>query len=96
MTEDKGRETEEMKKEGQQTSALLMKGATILVIAGIVSKIFGAIFRIPLTNMKGAEGQAYYSAAYALYQLLFTIATAGFPVAISRMVSSGATKRPSP
>ena len=66
----------------------MMKGATILVIAGIVSKIFGAIFRIPLTNMIGAEGQAYYSAAYALYQLLFTIATAGFPVVISRMVSS--------
>ena len=87
MTEDGIRETEE-KREGQQTSALLMKGATILVIAGIVSKIFGAIFRIPLTNMIGAEGQAYYSAAYAVYNLLFVIATAGFPVAISRMVSS--------
>ena len=88
MTEDKGREKEEKKQEGQQTSALLMKGATILVIAGIVSKIFGAIFRIPLTNMIGAEGQAYYSASYAVYNLLFVIATAGFPVAISRMVSS--------
>lgn len=66
----------------------MMKGATILVIAGIVSKVFGAIFRIPLTNMIGAEGQSYYSAAYAVYNLLFVIATAGFPVAISRMVSS--------
>ena len=88
MTEDGSREIEEKKQEGQQTSALLMKGATILVIAGIVSKIFGAIFRIPLTNMIGAEGQAYYSASYAVYNLLFVIATAGFPVAISRMVSS--------
>lgn len=91
MTEDNNREianNEQVKEKGQQTSTLMMKGATILVIAGIVSKIFGAIFRIPLTNMIGAEGQAYYSAAYALYQLLFTIATAGFPVAISRMVSS--------
>lgn len=87
MREEDIRNNEE-KKEGQQTSALLMKGATILVIAGIVSKIFGAIFRIPLTNMIGAEGQAYYSAAYAVYNLLFVIATAGFPVAISRMVSS--------
>ena len=87
MREEDTRDNEE-KKEGQQTSALLMKGATILVIAGIVSKIFGAIFRIPLTNMIGAEGQAYYSAAYAVYNLLFVIATAGFPVAISRMVSS--------
>ena len=93
MTEDKGREKEEKKQEGQQTSALLMKGATILVIAGIVSKIFGAIFRIPLTNMIGAEGQAYYSASYAVYNLLFVIATAGFPVAISRMVSSRIAER---
>ena len=64
-----------------------MKGATILAIAGIVSKIFGAVFRIPLTNMIGAEGQSYYGAAYPIYQLFYTIATAGFPVAISRMVS---------
>ena len=88
MTEDGNKDNRNIREEGQQTSALMMKGATILVIAGIVSKIFGAIFRIPLTNMIGAEGQAYYSAAYALYMLLFTIATAGFPVAISRMVSS--------
>ena len=88
MAEDRNKEISISDKEGKHTSNLMMKGATILVIAGIVSKIFGAIFRIPLTNMIGAEGQAYYSAAYALYQLLFTIATAGFPVVISRMVSS--------
>ncbi len=88
MTEEANRDNEQIKQEGQQTSTLMMKGATILVIAGIVSKVFGAIFRIPLTNMIGAEGQAYYSAAYAVYNLLFVIATAGFPVAISRMVSS--------
>ena len=92
MTEDNNKDNEMIKEEGQQTSTLMMKGATILVTAGIVSKIFGAIFRIPLTNMIGAEGQAYYSAAYALYQLLFVIATAGFPVAISRMVSSRAAE----
>ena len=73
-------------------SATLLKGATILAIAGIVSKIFGAIFRIPLTNMIGAEGQSYYSAAYPVYQLLYSIATAGFPVAISRMVSERIAK----
>ena len=55
MSGDVNKDTEKIEKEGRQTSALLMKGATILVIAGIVSKIFGAIFRIPLTNMIGAE-----------------------------------------
>ena len=71
-----------------EASQLLLKGATILAVAGIISKIFGAIFRIPLTNMIGANGQSYYTVAYNIYTLLFTIATAGFPVAISRMVSS--------
>ena len=68
-------------------ASVLMKGATILAIAGIVSKLFGAFFRIPLTNMIGAEGQSYYGAAYPVYQLFYVVATAGFPVAISRMVS---------
>jgi stage V sporulation protein B len=84
----KMQQNEEEKKSIDAGSVTLLKGATILVIAGIVSKIFGAVFRIPLTNMIGAEGQSYYSAAYAVYNLLFVIATAGFPVAISRMVSS--------
>ena len=72
---------------GSSAAGKLMQGATILAIAGIVCKILGGIFRIPLTNMIGAEGQSYYGAAYPVYQLFYTVATAGFPVAISRMVS---------
>lgn len=70
----------------------LMQGATILAVAGIISKVFGAIFRIPVTNMIGAEGQSYYGAAYPVYQDFYVIATAGFPVAISRMVSERLAK----
>ncbi len=70
-----------------RAASRLMQGATILAIAGILSKVFGAVFRIPLTNMIGAEGQSYYGAAYPVYQFFYVIATAGFPVAISRMVS---------
>lgn len=77
----------------KQESSVLMKGATILAVAGIISKIFGAIFRIPLTNMIGANGQSYYTVAYNIYQLLFVASTAGFPVAISRMVSSRIAKK---
>ncbi|HHW94448.1 MAG TPA: polysaccharide biosynthesis protein [Mogibacterium sp.] len=76
----------------QKSESKLMMGVTILAISGIVSKIFGAIFRIPLTNMIGAEGQSYYGAAYPVYQFFFVIATAGFPVAISRMVSARIAK----
>lgn len=65
----------------------LVTGATILAVAGIIGKFLGAIFRIPLTGWIGAEGMSYYGAAYPVYSFFLILATAGLPVAISRMVS---------
>ena len=59
-----------------------LKGALILGMAGIVVKIMGAFFRIPLGNLIGAEGMAYYQAVYPVYTLFLTLATAGFPTAL--------------
>ena len=69
------------------TKKTFMYGALILSVAGILSKILGAFFRIPLTNIIGAEGMGFYQAAYPIYIQLLTVATAGIPVAISRLVS---------
>ena len=68
-------------------SVRLVGGATVLAVAGIISKFLGAAFRIPLTNWIGAEGMSYYGAAYPVYSFFLILATAGLPVAISRMVS---------
>ena len=91
-TENKNINVNKNTESGSSAAGKLMQGATILAIAGIMCKILGGIFRIPLTNMIGAEGQSYYGAAYPVYQLFYTIATAGFPVAISRMVSERVAK----
>ena len=64
-----------------------IKGAAILGIAGVMIKFMGAVFRIPLTNWIGDEGMSYYGVAYTIYSALLVLATAGIPVAISRMVS---------
>ena len=64
-----------------------LKGAAILSIAGIIVKILGAIYRIPLTNIIKSEGLGYYQTAYPLYALLLTLSTAGFPIAIAKLVS---------
>ncbi len=58
-----------------------------MAVAGIIIKVLGACFRIPLANMIGDEGMAYYQAAYPVYVLFLTLATSGIPIAISRMVS---------
>lgn len=64
-----------------------VKGAAILGLSGLIVKILGAIYRIPLTGLISTEGMAYYTAAYNVYNLLLAISLAGFPTAIARMIS---------
>src|SRR5690554_601049 len=64
-----------------------LQGAVVLGIAGLIIKVMGAIFRIPLANIIGDTGMGYYQTAYPVYVLLLTLSTAGVPVAISRMVA---------
>ena len=63
-----------------------VKGAFILGAAGLICKVIGAFFRIPLYNMLG-DGMQYYEAVYPYYSTLLVISSAGLPTAISRMVA---------
>ncbi len=69
------------------TAKNFVQGAIILAIAGLIAKIIGAFFRIPLVSVIGTEGIGYYSMAYPVYSLLGVVATAGIPAAISKMVA---------
>ncbi len=69
-----------------------MFGAVILMISNVVVKLIGAFLRIPLTNIIGVEGMAYYNAAYSIYVTFYTISTAGIPVAVSRMIATANSK----
>ena len=40
-----------------------IKGAAVLGIAGVLIKLLGAVFRIPLTNWIGDDGMSYYGFA---------------------------------
>ncbi len=64
-----------------------LQGALILSMGTILVKIIGAVFKIPLTNLLGAQGLGYFNTAYNLYMPIYTIATAGFPIAVARMVA---------
>ncbi len=64
-----------------------LQGAMILSAGVLLVKILGAIYKIPLTNMIGEVGMGYFNTAYQLYLPIYTLATAGFPVAVARMVS---------
>ncbi len=63
-----------------------VRGAAILGLAGLVCKVIGALFRIPLYNLL-EDGMAYYEAVYPYYSWLLVVSSAGIPTAISRMVA---------
>ena len=65
-----------------------LAGAAILGAAGLICKLIGAVYRIPLSNyILHKEGIAYYQIAYPVYSALLVISSAGLPTAISRMVA---------
>jgi len=63
------------------------KGALILSIAGIISKVLGAVYRIPFARLVGDEGVGLYQMAYPFYTLILAVSTAGIPLAISKLVA---------
>ncbi|MGI5979366.1 MAG: putative polysaccharide biosynthesis protein [Oscillospiraceae bacterium] len=72
-----------------------LHGAAILAIATIVTKILGAIYKIPLGNILGDEGFAHFNVAYNLYNVLLALSTAGLPIAVARLISeSNNLKKP--
>jgi len=64
-----------------------LSGAMILTATIAVTKVIGALYKIPLGNLLDSEGMAHFFAAYNIYRLLLTLSTAGLPLAMSRMVS---------
>ena len=59
----------------------------MLAVATVIVKLIGAVYKIPLTNLIGAEGYGYFTGAYAVYTPLYAISMAGLPVAVAAMVS---------
>ena len=64
-----------------------VQGAMILMIGTVTVKVVSMLFKIPISNMLGGTGYSYFTNAYEIFNLISTIATAGFPVAISKLVS---------
>ncbi len=70
----------------RKTSSLT-RGASVMVASVTAAKLLGLIYLFPLTRLIHDEGIGIYSNAYALYVILLTLATAGFPTAMGKLVS---------
>ena len=75
----------QVKKEQKQQSFLY--ATLILGISTFMVKIMGALFRIPLQRLIGTAGMGYFSTAYDVFVPIYSLAMAGLPIAVSRIVA---------
>ena len=81
------------KKEKGIEQQSFVKGAMILTISIIAVKLIGVIFKVLFANIVDGVGNGVFNSAYELYNVIFTVASAGFPIALSRMVSEYVSKQ---
>ena len=68
-----------------------LHGTMLLAMATAIVKVIGALYKIPLNAIIGAQGFGYFNTAYDIYNVLLMISTAGLPVAMSRMISQASS-----
>ena len=72
------------KKENNNT---LVKNATFLMVAALISKIIGMLYKSPLTTLIGRESFACFQFAQNAYFILLIIASFSIPQAVSKIMS---------
>ena len=60
---------------------------SILAITGIVCRLIGMLYRIPLIDVIGTQGNGYYTSAYSIYNILLILSSYSLPTAISKVIS---------
>lgn len=73
--------------------SVFFKNTVILFAAMFITKIIGAVLKIPLTNMMGGTGMGYFSTAYSFFNPVYTVLAAGLPTIVTRMTAQSAAGR---
>ena len=64
----------------------------ILALAGIIVRVIGLFYRVPMINILGDEGSGIYSSAFNIYSILLLLSSSSLPLAISKMIAERTSK----
>ncbi|MBQ3723996.1 MAG: oligosaccharide flippase family protein, partial [Oscillospiraceae bacterium] len=70
-----------------------LRGAAVLTAAVFLTKLLGAVYKIPLGRALGSAGMAHFYAAYNVYNTVLLLTTSGMTVALSTLIAAA---RPHP
>ena len=81
------------RKVGIKLNLKFFKNVSILTLIGMLIKVIGAIYRVPLTQIIGNEGNGYYGSAHNIYTMILLISSTSIPMAVSKLLSSQKFKK---
>lgn len=70
----------------------VIKGAIILTVAGLITRVLGFVNRIYLSNIIGAEGMGLYQLVFPVYMICYTICCSGIFTAVSKLAAEEKAK----
>ena len=73
-----------------------LKGAAVIASGGLIAKLVGALYRIPLLALIGGRGIGLYQLVYPVYCMLLTVSATGIPSSIAKLVAERLEKGKSP
>lgn len=77
----------------EQKRADYIKQGGILAIASLLVRIIGMVYRIPMSNILGEEGNGIYAVAFEIYDVILIISSYSLPLALSKIISSLQAKK---
>ena len=77
----------------KNTTKNLIKQGSILVVASLIVRIMGLVYRIPITNLWGDHGLGTYGDAYQVYNFFLVFASFSIPTMMSKVMGERMAKK---
>lgn len=82
-----------MSSEQKKSNGGFLIQGMILAAAGIITRLIGIAYRIPVNNILGDEGQGLYGYAFSIYNIALLLTSYSLPLAVSKLVSARVSKK---
>lgn len=82
-----------MSTRNERKNADYLKQGGILAMASLIVRVIGMVYRIPMSNILGEEGNGIYAVAFEIYDLILIISSYSLPLALSKIISAQQANR---
>ncbi len=81
-----------MSSTNSRSNRFIVQGS-ILAISSILVRVIGLLYRIPMINIIGDEGNGIYGYAFNIYNLALILSSYSLPLAVSKLIAARNIKR---